>query len=143
MTSFIDTNILLYLFSTRASEATKREISANIMSRPDLVVSTQVLQEFIVQAIKPGREDRMPLEEARNFLISLRRFETVVLSLELFESALDITARYRFSYWDSAITAAALAAKCDILYTEDLHHGQVIDGLRIVNPFKDEPAGVI
>ena len=41
-----------------------------------------------------------------------------------------------FSFWDSAIVAAALALGCDRVYTEDLTHGQVVDGLAIIDPFR-------
>jgi predicted nucleic acid-binding protein len=45
-------------------------------------------------------------------------------------------ARYHLNYWDALIVAAALLAGCDTLYTEDLQHGQVIEGrLTVVNPF--------
>ncbi|MEY3882473.1 MAG: hypothetical protein RIQ94_3269 [Pseudomonadota bacterium] len=48
----------------------------------------------------------------------------------------EIALRYQFSNWDSLIIAAALLAKCDILYSEDMQHNQVIDGqLTILNPF--------
>ena len=53
----------------------------------------------------------------------------------LFE-ALDIKSKYGFSYWDSAIVAAAVLQGCDTLYTEDLQHGQSIGDLTIVNPFQ-------
>ena len=46
--------------------------------------------------------------------------------------------RGSFSYWDSLIVAAALDARCTILYSEDMQHGhKVEDQLTIVNPFKD------
>ena len=48
-----------------------------------------------------------------------------------------IRARYRFSYWDCQIAAAALEAGCDTLFTEDLQPGQVIDGaLTVANPLQ-------
>ena len=43
--------------------------------------------------------------------------------------------RYRLSYWDAAITVAARRLGCDILYSEDLNHGQDYDGVKVVNPF--------
>ena len=56
-------------------------------------------------------------------------------SLALFERALDVNRRYKSSWYDSLIVAAAIEAKCDVLYTEDLQHGQRFGGLTVVNPF--------
>ena len=51
-------------------------------------------------------------------------------------SALQIGERLGYAHYDSQIIAAALAAGCDVLYSEDLQHGQVIDGsLTMINPF--------
>ncbi len=57
------------------------------------------------------------------------------LTAEIHDAAVDISERYGFHFFDSLIVAAALRAKCSILYTEDLQHGQKIEGLTIRNPF--------
>jgi len=59
----------------------------------------------------------------------------IMPSQALYQSALDLHARYQFSFYDSLIIAAALAAGCTRLYSEDLQHGQRIEGLTIENPF--------
>lgn len=51
--------------------------------------------------------------------------------------ALEIRDRNKISYWDSAIVAAARLAGCEVVYSEDLGHGQSISGVRIINPFRD------
>ena len=56
---------------------------------------------------------------------------------ERYSRALELQERYRFSFWDALIVAAALEAGCTRLLTEDLQHGQVIEGLRVENPFRD------
>jgi predicted nucleic acid-binding protein len=62
-------------------------------------------------------------------------FEIVPLTKELIPETYRINYRYRFSYWDSNIVAAALEGGCAILYTEDLQDGQIIDNtLNVVNP---------
>jgi predicted nucleic acid-binding protein len=58
--------------------------------------------------------------------------------MSILVDALRITERYRFSLWDSLIIAAAIAAGCDRLMSEDMSHGQTIEGLAIVNPFVGE-----
>ena len=63
------------------------------------------------------------------------RFEVQPMTLDVLMAALDIKQRHGLSYWDSAIVAAALALGCRELYTEDMQHGLVINGLRLINPF--------
>lgn len=54
---------------------------------------------------------------------------------ELYQSSLDISDRWKYSFYDSLIIASAIISGCEKLYTEDLHHGQVIEGVEIINPF--------
>jgi predicted nucleic acid-binding protein len=58
------------------------------------------------------------------------------MTLPILHEALRIRETRGFSFWDSAIVASALALGCDRLYTEDLAHGQVVDGLAIIDPFR-------
>jgi|GEM_PF-1850724 len=58
-----------------------------------------------------------------------------IITLATVNKALDVRERYGFSWYDSLIVAAALIADCQRLYSEDLQHGQLIDGqLSVVNP---------
>ena len=76
-------------------------------------------------------------EDARAFLDSvLAGMWRVMPSLALYERTLDVQARYQYGFYDSLIIASALSAGCDRLYSEDLHDGQIIEGLTIENPFK-------
>lgn len=54
----------------------------------------------------------------------------------MLSGALEIKAAYGFSYWDSAIVAAARALGCRVLYSEDMSHGQAVEGITIINPFR-------
>ena len=56
--------------------------------------------------------------------------------MDVLRTALRIRHSHGFSFWDSAIVDAALALGCDRVYTEDLSHGKVIEGLTIVDPFR-------
>jgi len=58
-------------------------------------------------------------------------------SAGLFRAALALQARYKFGFYDSLIVAAALSAGCVRLYSEDLQHGQQIEGLIIEDPFRE------
>lgn len=57
------------------------------------------------------------------------------VTLDIFRAGVALSRRYQLSYWDGAILAAAEALGCDILYTEDLTHGQDYGGVVVVNPF--------
>lgn len=138
MPRFLDTNVLIYSISLDERERRKRDIAQTLLSGDDCVLSVQVLQEFFVQSTRVSRPHPIHPNVASEMVYGFKRFRLIDLTADLFFQALALSNRYHFSYWDSAIIAAALIAKCDTLLTEDLHHGQVIDGLRIVNPFKDD-----
>jgi predicted nucleic acid-binding protein len=55
--------------------------------------------------------------------------------LGLYDVALATFERYRTSWYDSLILAAAQQADCGVIYTEDLHHGLQLGSLRVENPF--------
>src|SRR5690606_34522738 len=132
--SFADTNTLLYLI---ADDARKAAI-AELLLGERLTISVQVLNESANVVLRKWRRswDDMAL-----FLALVRGQTTVVpLTTDTHELGLDMAERYQFSIYDSMIVAAALLADCDTLYSEDLHHGLVVeDRLRIVDPFR-EPA---
>ena len=66
-------------------------------------------------------------------------FHVSDLSLEISKKAVILKNRYKYSFWDSMILASALDSNCDVLYSEDMQDGQLIDGkLKIINPFKQE-----
>lgn len=99
------------------------------------MLSIQVLQEFYVQATSTSRKDAIPHELAVGLIESWSRFRVQEMNFDVLRSALRIRNTHGFSFWDSAVIAAALALRCNLLYTEDLAHGQVINGLTVVNPF--------
>ena len=132
---FLDTNILLYAVGNGQSAPTKTSIAQGLLERLDCALSVQVLQEFYVQALRPTRPDAMSQERALDFIEVWSRFPVQSMSLELFHAALGIKARYRLSYWDAAIVAAAQALGCETLYSEDMAHRMTIGSTTIVNPF--------
>jgi len=79
----------------------------------------------------------MPLSETGKLLTMLETTCRVeIVTPATMQRALDIAGRYGFSWFDRLVVAAALEAGCDTLYTEDMQHGQVIDGkLTVTNPF--------
>ncbi|BDV34645.1 PIN domain-containing protein [Methylocystis iwaonis] len=95
-----------------------------------------MLQEFYVQATRPSRADPLPHHIAAGLVRTWMRFRVQDVTSEILIAALSIKARYGFSYWDAAIIAAAIAQGCGELYSEDMSHGQVVEGVRIIDPFR-------
>ena len=132
---FLDTNILIYAVSPAAEDAAKRNVALEILSGSELALSTQVLQEFYVQATRPSRQGALTHQEAVSFCESMTRFPIYPVSLDVVRMAFDIRSRFGLSYWDSAILAAARLAGCEAVYSEDLSHTQDYDGILVINPF--------
>lgn len=133
---FIDTNIFIYAAIDDIVHADKRIKSIRLLELPGeaIVVSTQVINEFYVILLRNGFSDQDIHERALEIIGDT---QVMSLSIDSMKLAWDIRERYKFSYWDCLIIASALESGCSILYTEDMHHGQVIDNrLKIMNPFK-------
>ncbi len=134
--SFFDTNVLLYLFDnsepekkSRAQEVTEQEIQAN-----RAVLSTQVLQEFYVNATRKLASP-LPPEVAEARVRDFSQLPLVRVDAPMILAAIERSHRMSFSFWDALIVEAALSTGADRLLTEDLQHGQEIEILRIENPF--------
>ncbi len=139
---FVDTNVLLYALRVSPGEELKREIALDLLTRGDLMLSIQVLQEFYAQATRVSAPGALTHEQAAGAIESLTRFPIQDMTLDVLRMALAIRERFGLSYWDGAILAAARTAGCDIVYSEDMSHEQDYDGVRVVNPFADvAPAG--
>ncbi|MBB3234198.1 PIN domain-containing protein [Phyllobacterium endophyticum] len=136
MTAFLDTTILLYSISTAADEVSKRMRAIALTDRDDCVVSVQVLQEFYVQATRVSRTDPLPHELAAGLIKTWLRFRVQDNTVPILQGALEIKRAFGLSYWDSAIISAAREAGCSELFSEDLSHGQIVEGVRIVDPFR-------
>jgi predicted nucleic acid-binding protein len=79
----------------------------------------------------------LPIEGARGYLEAvLAPLMRVTVTESLFHRALDVQSRWRFGFYDSLVVAGALAAGCRTLLSEDLQHGQKLDSLRVIDPFR-------
>ena len=132
---FIDTNILIYAYSSDEKE--KRDVVRDIIenSRINVVISTQVVNEFINVMRKKMTVSRMDLQIAVD---ELSQFGFVsLIDMGTISRALSISKLFKYAYFDSLIIASALENSCKILYSEDMQHGQVLEKkLTILNPFK-------
>lgn len=130
--SFVDTNVFIY--AVDESEPVKSSIARDVLSAEEstLVISSQVIGEFFVVATgKLGIDS----EFASSRVDELLRLPTVPIDGELTRSAIATSQANQISYWDALIVAAAAAASCEVLLTEDLSDGSIISGVRIENPF--------
>lgn len=134
---FLDTNVFIYALDetdARKHEIAERVIRAAVQT-PQAAISFQVVQETLNVLVSKLRKRYTP-EAARSYLDSvLVPLWRVYPSTALYSHALDLQDRYRFSFYDSLIVAAALEARCTRLLTEDLQHGQRIETLSVENPF--------
>jgi len=136
---FLDTNIIIYSLDEENPEkqSVANKLIVEGISNRNAFISYQVVQEFINVAT---RKFRVPLTipDARLYVNKvLMPLWEVYPGMELIHSALDISGRWHYSFYDSLIIAAALEVPCRKLYSEDLQHGQTIHSLKIVNPFLD------
>ena len=134
---FVDTNVLLYAVSALSEDVDKRVRALNLLTTGDLALSVQVLQEFYHQATRDSRPGAISQDHALQFIASISHFPVQDVTHEVFRAGVTISKRFRLSYWDGAILAAARALGCDVVYTEDLSSEQDYDGLRVINPFSD------
>lgn len=129
---FLDSNVLIYAFGSGHEINTRRAL---VLLRNRGVVGVQSLNEFAVVA---RRKLRMDWDEIGVALATIRgRCDQIVpLTETVHRDGLRVARDYRLSLFDSMLLAAALSAKCDLFWSEDMHDGLIVDGrLRIVNPF--------
>jgi predicted nucleic acid-binding protein len=139
---FVDSNILLYAVDDadprkqRVARDWRAELWKSRLGR----ISFQVLNEFYVNAVrlKPAARD-----EARAEVRDLLAWNPVMTDASAIERGWKLQDRYQLSFWDSLIVAAAKAASCGFLLTEDLQDGQKLDGVEVVDPFLRGPASVL
>lgn len=127
--SFVDTNIVLYLLDD-GPKADRAE--AILAQQPH--ISVQVLNEALLNC---RRKAGLSWEQTGIFLSGIQNLCRVEsLTLQTHEVGRALGERYSLSVYDAMIVAAALIAGCTTLYTEDMHHGLLVEGrLRLLNPF--------
>jgi len=134
MRSFLDTNILIY--SIDRADPAKQETAISIIEthakQRSGIISTQVLQEFYSAAT---RKLGIPPTLAKQYLTDLRVFDIVQITPDIIESGINSSILHQLSFWDGLILASASVANATKLLTEDLSHGQTIQGIQILNPF--------
>ncbi len=132
--TFFDTNVLVYSEDPidPAKRARALELTVEHRRQHTGVVSLQVLQEFFNALTGKLKLDAAIARAEVEFYA---RFHVFQPGVEDVLAAIDLYRLHRVSFWDALILCAAKQSGCRILLSEDMQHGQVIDGVRIVNPF--------
>jgi predicted nucleic acid-binding protein len=131
---FLDTNVLLYAVTSAPQEVDKRDRARTLLEKEDWLLSVQVLQEFYVNAVRKIAQPLTP-QAADRFIKRLLIRDPLPITSELMLAGVALSRRFRLSYWDGALIAAAKVLQCGMLYSEDLHHGQNFAGVQVINPF--------
>ena len=134
---FLDTNIFVYSFDATDRKKRERciELIEDALTTRQGVVSTQVVQEFFNVATKKFTKP-MATKDCQIYLARVfAPLCEVFTSVELYHEALNLREKSNYSFYDALILAAAVEAKCDTFFTEDLQNGQKILGVTITNPF--------
>lgn len=132
--AFVDSNILIYAADESTPEDRKTRIARELLRQRNLHLSVQVLSEFTVNARSKAKLNLSP-EQEQEWLNGWLLFPVAALTVETFLDARLVHARYQLSHWDSLIIASAREARCTLVYSEDLNHGQDFDGVKVINPF--------
>jgi len=121
----------------RLDEPRKFDVASALVDSKDFGLSGQVLAEFCVNAVAQ-RKGRTPLTETELDLWMglLGDYPIQPVDAGLVQMGLAYSRRFRISYWDAALIAAAERLGAPVLYTEDLNHNQLYGSVRVVNPFR-------
>jgi predicted nucleic acid-binding protein len=134
---FLDTNVLVYLFDE--TDERKRRIATELVRRGVALgtacISFQVVQETLQVVTRKLSPPATAVEAIRLLDDVLTPLWTVAPTPALYRRGLELQERYRLSFYDALVVAAALEAGCERLLTEDLQHGQRIERLTIEDPF--------
>ncbi len=133
---FVDTNILVYAFDKGAGEKRKKakDILADLAAENRGCISTQVLMEFF-NATTQKTPKKLALKNAQMIIESLGSWLIFTPVLEDILRAADIVQKYQINFWDAMIVRAASKMGASILWTEDLNHEQIYEGVEAKNPF--------
>jgi predicted nucleic acid-binding protein len=129
---FADTNLWIYAHLQIENDPRCAK-AAELVRKLSLNISNQVINEYYSVMLRNKASDTFIQENIKKMLFHC---DVYWLTFETLATAFEVRQQYHFSWWDSLIVASTLETKCEFLYTEDMQHGQIIDGrLQIINPF--------
>ena len=128
---FFDTNVLIYAFSTNEP----RSVQAEALLAKGGVIGVQVLNEFTSVARRKLRWQWEDIEAALAVIEDLLG-PARPLTAAMHAQAVVLARDHEVSFYDALIVAAAVDARCRVLISEDMQHGQKFGALTIQNPFR-------
>ena len=133
---FVDTNVLVYWrdVSDPVKQSRAEDWIAYLGRGRAARISFQVLQELYATLTRKA-QPTFDAEEARAIVRDLAALRPVAVDMTILERAWRVQERYILSWWDALIVAAAHTCACSALLTEDLQHGQLLDEVRVIDPF--------
>jgi predicted nucleic acid-binding protein len=133
---FLDTNILVYAFDSMEGlkHICAKHLIEDLWETKTTWLSTQVLLEFHSAITRP-RSKTFSIKESQAVIRTFLYWKVYSPRASDVVQAVSIQERYRLSIWDAMIIQSAVACGCKVIYSEDLNHGQEIEGIKIVNPF--------
>jgi predicted nucleic acid-binding protein len=133
--AFFDTNVIAYAAGSAEEEKAKRDAARNLMQTRSITISTQVMLELYGVLRK---KLAYSADAASEWVQTLQGDTVVSLTAADVLGAIAIARRYDISHWDGLILVAAENAGLDLVYTEDLNHGQTYGKVRVCNPFIED-----
>jgi predicted nucleic acid-binding protein len=134
---FLDTNIFVYSFDRSAAVKARRatQLIRMALTTQKGIISYQVVQEFFNVALRKFSQPMKEAEAEQYLGTVFRPLLAVHSSQALYTEALHLQAKSGLSWYHSLIVSGAIQAQCDLLFTEDLQHGQRFGSLQVANPF--------
>ncbi|MDZ7627010.1 MAG: PIN domain-containing protein [Parvularculaceae bacterium] len=133
---FLDSNVLLYAANANPGEREKHRTAVALVEGGPFATSGQVLAEFY--SIATSVKGRLTADQALAWIEKLSTVPCVAVDAALVKAGAAYARRYKISYWDGAIIAAAEKAGAFLLFTEDLNDGQKYGPIEARNPFETE-----
>jgi predicted nucleic acid-binding protein len=131
---FIDSNIWLYAF-IQSQDSRKHKIANEVTRSENIFISTQVINEVCSNLIK---KTSLSKQEIQGIITGFYQSCTVIeFNESILLKAAELRSQYQLSYWDSLIVSSSLFAKVNVLLSEDMQHGLIIEkSFEIFNPFR-------
>ena len=138
--SFIDTNVLVYAEASDAplKQRTALTLLKGLYEEGLGVLSTQVLQEYCNVALK---KLKLPAHYVRAQLDLYEQFEVVQVTPAIIRAGLDLHQTRSVAFFDAIVLASAHASGCNVIWTEDMNAGEIVNGVSISNPFATDHLG--
>lgn len=131
---FVDTNVWLYALIVN-DDAQKHQIAVEVVQGGNAVVSTQVINETCINLLRKANLSETQLYDL--IVAFYAKYEVIATEAPVLLGASRLRAQYSLSFGDSLVVASAIESGCNVLYTEDMQDGLIVEGqLTIVNPFR-------